>query len=154
MLVTPESSPRGSWIAKIFGPAKPLLLRVGDRQPVQQALVVSQRQRLRLVSRPFCSLVLTSCSRYNDRAPNIVPHITKTGTALLVVAYPHVLFTELRGIGLLLGRSYARSRIPSASNLYGAVKISPIQPRSPGPSEAGRGYSALELSSSIHRPVL
>src|SRR5215211_4611 len=49
MLVTPESSPRGSWIAKIFGPAKPLLLRVGDRQPVQQALVVSQRQRLRLL---------------------------------------------------------------------------------------------------------
>src|SRR5215210_4823705 len=35
--------------AKIFGPAKPLLSRVGDRQPVQQTLVVPQRQCLRLV---------------------------------------------------------------------------------------------------------
>ena len=35
-------------LAKIFGPAKPLLLGGGDRQPVQQALVVPQRQRLRL----------------------------------------------------------------------------------------------------------
>ena len=28
------------WAAKIFGPAKPLLLRVGDRQPVRQTPVV------------------------------------------------------------------------------------------------------------------
>ena len=34
---------------KIFGPAKPLLWGVGDRQPVRQTLVVPQRQRVRLV---------------------------------------------------------------------------------------------------------
>ena len=33
---------------------------------MQQTLVVPQRQRLRLVSWPSCSSVLTSCSRYND----------------------------------------------------------------------------------------
>ena len=36
-------------VTKVFGPAKLLLLRVGDRQPVQQTLVVPQRQRLWLV---------------------------------------------------------------------------------------------------------
>jgi hypothetical protein len=33
MLVASKSSPRVPWAAKIFGPAKPLPLRVGDRQP-------------------------------------------------------------------------------------------------------------------------
>src|SRR5215216_727745 len=47
-------------VAKIFGPAKPLLSRVSDRQPVQQTLVVPQRQCLRLAScRAFSSSVLT-----------------------------------------------------------------------------------------------
>ena len=78
-------------VTKIFGPAKPLLLRVGDRQPVRQTLVVPQRQRLWLVSRLSCTSVLTSCSRYSDTI-NIVPHITKTKRALLVAAYPHSLF--------------------------------------------------------------
>src|SRR5918998_890001 len=47
-LFATESSP---WheVAKRFGPTKPLLLRVGDRQPVQQTPVVPQRQGLRLV---------------------------------------------------------------------------------------------------------
>src|SRR5215207_9977062 len=49
MLVASKSSPRVPWVAKIFGPAKPLPSRVGDRQPVQQTLVVPQRQCLRLV---------------------------------------------------------------------------------------------------------
>ncbi len=65
-------------MTKIFGPAKPLLSGVGDRQPVQQTLVVPQRQSLRLVSGSSCSSVLTSYSRYND-ATDIVPHITKAG---------------------------------------------------------------------------
>ena len=80
-------------VTKIFGPAKPLLLRVGDRQPVQQTLVVPQRQRLWLVSRLSSSSFLTSCSRYNDTI-NIVPHITKTQTALLMALYSYVLFTD------------------------------------------------------------
>ena len=53
------SSPNSLQVQK-FGPAKPLLSRVGDRQPVQQTLVVPQRQCLRLVSLPSCSSVLTS----------------------------------------------------------------------------------------------
>ncbi len=77
-------------LTKVFGPAKPLLLRVGDRQPVRQTLVVPQRQRLWLVSRLSCTSVFTSCSRYNDTI-NIVPHITKIKRALLVAAYPHSL---------------------------------------------------------------
>src|SRR5215211_6513433 len=48
-LLAPESSPRVPWVAKIFGPAKPLLSRVGDRQPELQTLVVPQRQCLWLV---------------------------------------------------------------------------------------------------------
>jgi hypothetical protein len=34
---------------KIFGLSKPLLSRVGDRQPARQTLVVPLRQRVRLV---------------------------------------------------------------------------------------------------------
>src|SRR5918997_5259788 len=106
-LFASESSP---WheVAKIFGPAKPLLLRVGDRQPVQQTLVVPQRQSLRLVNRPSCSSFLTSYSRYNDSTNTvphiIVSHITKTKRALLVVEYPHVLFTELPSRSVLGNR--------------------------------------------------
>ena len=47
--------------------------------------------RLWLVSRSYCSSVLTSYSRYSD-TNNIVPHITKTKRALLVTAHPHGLF--------------------------------------------------------------
>src|ERR687897_1235183 len=43
------SLPKMTSVARIFGPAKPLLLRVGDRQPELQTLVVPQRQGLRLV---------------------------------------------------------------------------------------------------------
>src|SRR5215217_4059001 len=69
------SVPQG---AKIFRPAKPLLSRVGDRQPVRQTLVVPQRQRLGLVINLPLHRSLTSWSRYND-TNSIVAHITKTG---------------------------------------------------------------------------
>jgi hypothetical protein len=66
------------WVAKIFGPAKPLLSRVGDRQPELQTLVVPQRQCLRLAVGHPLHRFLTSCLRYNDTI-NIVARITKTG---------------------------------------------------------------------------
>jgi hypothetical protein len=94
---------------------------------VQQTLVVPQRQRLRLFSQPSCSSVLTSCSRYNDGASEIVPHITKPGTALLVAAYPHVLFTELRGRGLLRTSPVQSSRkvvLPYAGHRVGVHILS------------------------------
>src|SRR5919107_245575 len=62
----------------IFGPAKPLLSRVGDRQPVRQTLIVPQRQRLGLVVNLPLHRSLTSWTRYND-TNRIVAHITNTG---------------------------------------------------------------------------
>jgi hypothetical protein len=46
--------------AKIFGPAKPLWLRVGDRQPVRQTPVVPQRRGLGLVVNLALHRLLTS----------------------------------------------------------------------------------------------
>jgi hypothetical protein len=51
---------------KIFGPTKPLLSRVGDRQPVRQTLIVPQRQRLRLAVNLPLHRSFTSQARYND----------------------------------------------------------------------------------------
>src|SRR5215207_8910130 len=76
MLVAPESSPRVPWVAKIFGPAKPLLLRVGDRQPELQTLVVPQRQCLRLVVYRPVQWPLPP-TRGPTACPGIVAHITK-----------------------------------------------------------------------------
>jgi hypothetical protein len=67
---------RGPWIAKIFGPAKPLLLRVGDRQPEQQTLVVPQRQCLRLVVYLPVQFPLPP-TRGTTACPSIVAQITK-----------------------------------------------------------------------------
>src|SRR5215211_7830645 len=94
-LLAPESSPRVPWVAKIFGPAKPLLSRVGDRQPVQQTLVVPQRQCLQLVVGLALHRSLPP-TRGTTTRTKIVPHTTKIRTALLVVAYPPVLFTKAR----------------------------------------------------------
>jgi hypothetical protein len=77
MLVATEGKPGAPWIAKIFGPAKPLPLRVGDRQPEQQTLVVPQRQCLRLVVYLPVQGPLPP-SRGTTACPSIVAHITKT----------------------------------------------------------------------------
>src|SRR5215207_1828743 len=76
MLVAPESSPRVPWVAKIFGPAKPLLLRVGDRQPELQTLVVPQRQCFELVVYLPVQWPLPP-TRGTTACPTIVAHITK-----------------------------------------------------------------------------
>src|SRR5215211_6478694 len=77
-LLAPESSPRVPWVAKIFGPAKPLLSRVGDRQPVQQTLGVPQRQCLRLVVYLPVQWPLPP-TRGTTACSSIVAHITKAG---------------------------------------------------------------------------
>src|SRR5215217_9171203 len=76
MLVAPESNPRVPWVAIIFGPAKPLLLRVGDRQPELQTLVVPQRQCLWLVVGLPVHRSLPP-TRGTTACPSIVAHITK-----------------------------------------------------------------------------
>jgi hypothetical protein len=63
---------------KICGPAKPLLSRVGDRQPVRQTLLVPQRLRVRLVVDLPLHRFLTSWTRYNY-TNSTVADITKTG---------------------------------------------------------------------------
>jgi hypothetical protein len=76
---------------KIFGPSKPLSLRVGDLQPVRQTPVVPQRRCPRLVVDLPLHRFLTSCSRYND-TNSIVSYITKTLKRALTLsgAYSHV----------------------------------------------------------------
>src|SRR5919112_6006715 len=79
MRVAPKSSPRVPWAAKIFGLAKPLPLRVGDRQPEQQTLVVPQRQCLRLVVYVPVQRPLPP-GRGTTACPSIVAHITGATT--------------------------------------------------------------------------
>src|SRR5919107_4729450 len=80
----------------IFGPTKPLLSRVGDRQPVRQTLIVPQRQRLGLVVDLPLHRSLTSWTRYND-TNSIVAHITSTTTPLpLAATHPSILFYPYR----------------------------------------------------------
>jgi hypothetical protein len=90
---TSESSPGRE--AKIFGPAKPLLLRVGDRQPVQQTLVVPQRQCLRLVVNLPLHRSLPP-TRGTTTAHRILYHtLLKLNRALGAGLYPQALFTYL-----------------------------------------------------------
>src|SRR5215210_3536872 len=66
---------------QIFGLAKSLLSRVGDRQPVRQTLVVPQRQCLRLV---------VDLSLHRSLPPT-------RGTTTTLRLYPSLLKQNLRG---------------------------------------------------------
>jgi hypothetical protein len=77
MLVAPEGRPGAPWIAKIFGPAKPLPLRVAIASPSNKTLVVPQRQCLRLVVYLPVQGPLPPSRGATPCLP-IVAHITKT----------------------------------------------------------------------------
>jgi hypothetical protein len=94
MLVAPESSPRGPWVAKNIRTSEAAPVKSGDRQPVQQTLVVSQRQCLRLVVYLPVQFPLPP-TRGTTACPSIVAHITKTDACsrcvLPVRSYPRSL---------------------------------------------------------------
>jgi hypothetical protein len=96
MSVMGSDAHEGSDETKIFGPAKPLLSGVGDRQPVRETPVVPQRRGPRPVSRLSSSSALTSCSRCND-TPTMY-HTLLIRTVLLVGACSRVSLAHPRRV--------------------------------------------------------
>ncbi len=122
------------WVAKIFGPAKPLLSRVGDRQPEQQTLVVPQRQCLRLVVYLPVQWSLPP-TRGTTACPGIVAHITKRSLrprcgCSLVFYSPECVETEFSEV-----RRSPAPRLPSARPIVLATPATSV-PSPPAPVAA------------------